>query len=133
MATNKSALEATMQSRSDFHGSFCKKVKTSCFINDEIAVLCVFFSENYYSIIQGFHWKNAQATPRLFGANYSQNEMTGHINFVVTSYCLKHDAVAVHLFQSKLCSFLCVWFKDLLFWCCLKVKKQVKLHQSLLS
>jgi hypothetical protein len=31
--------------------------------------------------------------------------MAEHINFVVISDCLKHDTIAVHLFQSKLCSF----------------------------
>jgi hypothetical protein len=69
-----------------------------------------------------FSLEQCSATLRLFGANYSQNEETEHIDFVVTSYCLKYDTVAVHMFQSKLCSFLCVWLKELLFWCCLKVK-----------
>jgi hypothetical protein len=39
-------------------------------------------------------------------AYYSQNEMTEQISFIVISYCLKHDTVATHLFQWKLCSFL---------------------------
>jgi hypothetical protein len=46
-------------------------------------------------------------------AYYSQNEITEHISFVVTSDCLKHDTVAVHLFQSKLCSFLSGKLKNL--------------------
>jgi hypothetical protein len=39
-------------------------------------------------------------------AYYSQNEMTEHNSFVVLSDCLKHDIVTVHLFQSKLHSYL---------------------------
>jgi hypothetical protein len=46
-------------------------------------------------------------------AYYSQNEMTEHISFVVISDCLKHDTVTVHLFQSKLCTFLSGELKDL--------------------
>jgi hypothetical protein len=79
------------------------KVKTG-----EIAVICD-FSENY-SIIQdeaqGFHSNNAQAAFHPFVAYYSQNEITEHISFVVIIVCLQHAIVAVHLFQSKLCSFL---------------------------
>jgi hypothetical protein len=46
-------------------------------------------------------------------AYYSQNEMKEHISSVVISDCLKHDIVAVHLFQSKLCSFRSCKLKDL--------------------
>lgn len=41
-------------------------------------------------------------------AYYSQNEMTEHISFLVTSDCLEHSMVAVKLFQRKLCSFFLV-------------------------
>jgi hypothetical protein len=57
--------------------------------------------------VQGLHWNNAQATREPFVAYYSQSEVTEHVSFVVISDCLKHDTVAVHLFQSKLHSFLC--------------------------
>jgi hypothetical protein len=81
----------------------------------EIAVICD-FSEHYSIMqdeVQGFHWNNAQAILHPFEAYYSQNEMTKHISFVVIPYCLKHDTVAVHLFQSKLCSFISGKLKDL--------------------
>jgi hypothetical protein len=45
-------------------------------------------------------------------AYYSQNEVTEQISFVVISNYLKHDTVAVHLFQSKLCGFLSDKLKD---------------------
>lgn len=41
-----------------------------------------------------------------FRVYYSQNEMTEHITFCGIPHCLKHDAVPVHLFQSKLCNLL---------------------------
>jgi hypothetical protein len=63
--------------------------------------------------VQGFHWNNTQATHQPFVAYYSQNEMTEHISFVVTSDCSKHDTLTVHLFQSKLCTFLSGKLKDL--------------------
>jgi hypothetical protein len=40
--------------------------------------------------------------------------MMEHINFFVTSVCLKLVCVAVHLYQSKLCSFHSDKFKDLM-------------------
>jgi hypothetical protein len=46
-------------------------------------------------------------------AYYSQNEMTEHISFVVMSDCLKHETIVVHLFQSKLCSFISGKLQDL--------------------
>lgn len=41
-----------------------------------------------------------------FVAYYSQNEMTQHNHFVVTSDFSKQDTVAMQLFQSKLHSYL---------------------------
>jgi hypothetical protein len=46
-------------------------------------------------------------------AYYSQNEMTEHISFVDLKEYLKHDTIAVRLFQSKVCSFLSGELKDL--------------------
>lgn len=48
-----------------------------------------------------------------FTVYYAQNEMTEHITFCVITYCLKHVAVLVHLFQSKLCSLLSGKLKNL--------------------
>jgi hypothetical protein len=39
--------------------------------------------------------------------------MRVHISFLLNNDCLKHNTVAVHLFQSKLCSFLPGKLKDL--------------------
>jgi hypothetical protein len=39
--------------------------------------------------------------------------MTVHISFVVISDCLKHDTIAMHLFQSKLCGCRSGKLKDL--------------------
>jgi ABC-type uncharacterized transport system ATPase subunit len=126
VTTDSSTLETTVQSCSDFFETFAEKLnillrysfvaqEQSCFHKDlklklktgEIAVICG-FSENYSIIhdeIQGFHWNIAQATLHSSVA-YLQNEMTEHITFVVTSDCIKHGIVAVHLFQIKLCSSL---------------------------
>jgi hypothetical protein len=56
----------------------------------EIGVICD-FSDNCSFIVQnevrGSHWSNAQATLHLFVAYSSQNEITEHISFVVTSDC----------------------------------------------
>ena len=56
-----------------------------------IFLLFVPFSENCFIIqdeLKGFHWNKAWATHQPFMA-YSQNEITGHITFVVISECLK--------------------------------------------
>lgn len=39
--------------------------------------------------------------------------MTEYASFVIISSCLKHDPVALHLFQSKLCTFLYGKLKNL--------------------
>jgi uncharacterized membrane protein len=56
-----------------------------------------------YLVVQGFHWKNAQATIIPSVEDYSQNEI---IIFFVTSGCLKHVTVAVNSYKSELCNFL---------------------------
>jgi hypothetical protein len=52
-------------------------------------------------------------TPQPLVTYYSQNEVRQHISFVVISDCLKHDTIALHLFQSKLSTFLSGKLKDL--------------------
>ena len=61
-------------------------------------------SENYLFVLhnaaQGYHWNNAQATLRPFVAYFRED------GWRAESDCLIHDAVAVHLFQKKLVTFL---------------------------
>jgi hypothetical protein len=80
----------------------------------ETAVLCD-FSENCSVIqdeVQDLHWNNAQAALHPFVA-YSQNIMAEHINCANITDCLRHNIVAVHLFQRQLCSSLSGKLKDL--------------------
>ena len=72
------------------------------------------FAENYSFVIQdavqGYHWKNSQATIHLIVTYYKSNTdvpKIEHINFVVISDTLTHDTAAVHLFQKHLIEFLC--------------------------
>ena len=64
------------------------------------------FSENYSFILQdaaqGFHWNNDQAIVHPFICYFRNETHLEHVNFVVISDCLKHDTVAVYLFQRKL-------------------------------
>lgn len=64
------------------------------------------FSENYAFVIQnsvqGVHWNNRQATIHPFVIYYKDNDIVKHINYAAISECLKHDTIAVHLFQTDL-------------------------------
>ena len=65
------------------------------------------FSENYNSFVlqdaaQGFHWNNSI---HPFVIYYKESDTLKHISYVVISDCLRHDAVAVHLFQRSLMYF----------------------------
>src|SRR5215469_9240319 len=68
------------------------------------------FLRNFSFILQdaaqGFHWNNAQVTLHPFVCYYMDGKTLKHINVVVISDCLKHDTVAIHLFQRKLINFL---------------------------
>jgi hypothetical protein len=44
---------------------------------------------------------------------YSQNQVRKHISFIVISYCLKHENIALYLFQSRLRSYLSGKLQDL--------------------
>ena len=55
---------------------------------------------------QGFHWNNSQATIHPFVIYYKESDKLKHISYVVISDCLRHDTVAVHLFQRNLIHFL---------------------------
>ena len=68
------------------------------------------FSENYSFVLpdaaQGFHCSNSQATIHPFVVYYKDSGELKHIIYVVISESLRHDTVAVHLFQKSLISFL---------------------------
>lgn len=68
------------------------------------------FSENYAFIIQdsiqGAHWNNDQVTIHPMAIYYKDNGKEKFTNYVAISECLKHDTVAVNLFQNGLISFL---------------------------
>lgn len=84
--------------------NFCSDRKGSLKAGDILAIAN--FAENYSFILQdaaqGFHWNNNQATLHPFICYYRNRIDLEHINFVIVSDCLKHDTVAVHLFQRKL-------------------------------
>ena len=68
------------------------------------------FSENYSIVLQdaaqGFHWNNLQATIHPFIVYYKDSDELKHICYVVISDSLRHNTVAVHLFQKSLICFL---------------------------
>ena len=68
------------------------------------------FAEKYLFILQdaaqGFHWNNDHATLHPFVCYDRRNTELEHINLVVIFDCLKHDTVAVHLFQKNLVKML---------------------------
>ena len=68
------------------------------------------FSENYSVVLQdaaqGFHWNNLQATIHPFIVYYKDSDELKYICYVVISDSLRHNTVAVHLFQKSLICFL---------------------------
>ncbi|KAG8233529.1 hypothetical protein J437_LFUL013545, partial [Ladona fulva] len=68
------------------------------------------FSENYSFVsqdaIQGVHWNNIKATFHPFVVYYRGDFVVESKSIVAISESIKHDAIAVHLFQRKLISFL---------------------------
>ena len=56
--------------------------------------------------VHGFHWNNNQATLHPFITYFKNNRSIASLSFVIISDCLKHDTVAVHLFQKYLIQFL---------------------------
>ena len=55
---------------------------------------------------QGFHWNNDKATLHSFVCYYRSGTELEYIYLVVISDCLKHDTVAVYLFQRNLVKIL---------------------------
>ncbi|KYM99353.1 hypothetical protein ALC62_01883 [Cyphomyrmex costatus] len=88
---------------------FLNSKKENLKSNECIAI--VDFSENYSFVvqnaIQGIHWNNDQATvhPTAIYYKNEQNELKMK-SLVSISECLKHDTIAVHLFQSKIVEFI---------------------------
>lgn len=105
----------------DQQNTYIKEVKTLLRKTDILVLMD--FSENYGFVVQdavqGYHWTNEQATIHPF-AIYYRNQMDEIKNesFVVISDCLKHDTIAVHLFQRRLLEFLrkkCQHFKKIIY------------------
>lgn len=88
--------------------AFLAEKKTSLKDN-EYLVMCD-FSENATFVVQdsvqGFHWNNTQATLYPIAIYYNSNGKIEHTNFIIISECLKHNTVAVHLFNKQLITFL---------------------------
>lgn len=79
-------------------------------ITEDEFVVTLDFSENYsfhvQDAIQSQHWSKDQATLHVYVVYYKQNGVRKHLNFVVFSEYVNHDSVGVHLYTSKLISFL---------------------------
>ena len=88
---------------------YFKKLKKKELQKGEYLV-CLDFAENYtfnvQNAIQAYHWAAKQATLHPFVIYYRQNNVTNHINYVVVSENLHHDANSVHLFNSKMIAHL---------------------------
>lgn len=56
--------------------------------------------------IQSHHWTNTQATIHPYVVYYRENEEMKHVNNVIISEKVCHDASSVHLFNFKLIEFL---------------------------
>lgn len=54
------------------------------------------------SFILGVHWNNDQVTIHPFAIYYKNDDKEIFLNYVAISDCLKHDTIAVHLFQDGL-------------------------------
>ncbi|KAG8233177.1 hypothetical protein J437_LFUL008940 [Ladona fulva] len=87
---------------------FFREMKNSV-TEGEYVVVCD-FSENYAFVVQdeapGFYWINNQAIVHPFVIYGIQEGKVTCKSFVCISECVKHDTVAVHLFQNSLINFL---------------------------
>lgn len=128
VTTDRCALETLQSSTDDFFDKFSEKLRRllthsyvakeqHMFFNKKKKELhpgeCVVisdFSENYAFVIQdsiqGAHWNNDQVTIHPMAIYYQENGEEKFTNYVAISECLKHDTVAVNLFQNGLISFL---------------------------
>ena len=70
---------------------------------NEVLILFI-FTENYsfvvQDVVQGYHWKNSEATLHLFVAYYLNSNTLVSIFFCVISGKMKHDTTVVHIFMS---------------------------------
>lgn len=83
-------------------------VKENLKINE--ALVSFDFAENYAFVLQdeaqSFHWNNDQATIFPIAVYYKTSDGLKFKSIVCVSENLKHDTVAVHLFQKKLISYM---------------------------
>lgn len=91
--------------------------KKTKLMKNECIVICD-FSENYAFVIQNFvqgiHWNNDQVTIHPFSIYYKDDKDELKIkSFVSISECLRHDTIAVHLFQRQLVEFIKTNLKDI--------------------
>lgn len=86
---------------------FNKKKESVC--NGEF-VVCLDFAENYtcyvQNAIQSHHWASNQVTLHPYVIYFRKDEKVQHINHVLISEKVTHDANSVHLFNTKLVEFL---------------------------
>lgn len=68
------------------------------------------FAENYSFVVQDeiqlYHWNNKQCTLHPFSIYYNTGGELQTVSFVIVAESLEHNIVSVHLFQTKLISFL---------------------------
>lgn len=68
------------------------------------------FAENYayviQSEIQAYHWVKKQCTLHPFSIYYKEGDILKTISLVIVAESLEHNIVSVHLFQTKLFTFL---------------------------
>ena len=125
VSVDQSTPETINKSSDDFVDTFCEKLEVllphsfiakqqssfqtklkSDLLPGELLVTAD-FSQNYsfwlQDAAQGFHLNNSQATIHPFVAESGELH---HLSFVIISDCLRHDTVAVHLFQRSLVDFL---------------------------
>ena len=79
-------------------------------VKENEAVVSLDFVENYGFVIQdeaqSFHWNNDQATIFPNAVHYRNCNDVKLRSIVCISEHLKHDTLAVHVFQKKLISYL---------------------------
>lgn len=129
-STDRSHLETIIQSTDDFIDSFIERLpillrhnfvadqqktylrelKNNIKFGDVIVIMD--FSENYSFVVQdkvqAYHWTNSQATIHPFAVYYRIREKSElqFTNFIVISDVLRHDTIAVRVFQRHLINFL---------------------------
>ena len=129
VSTDRSDIEQVTQTLDDFVSKFCdrllllrkhgfiakeqNKAFTRAKEDLEIGEVLVVgdFSENFKFIVQdasqSYHWNNGSVTLHPFCCYYkNQDNQLQELSYVPISECLKHDTVAVYLFQEKLVDFL---------------------------